>query len=143
MEESLNDAGRTQSESGVIAKFDVINETGELRADSGEMLRFGRSACVGFEPLVETRVQIQKSEPHPLGGFRATRLTLDPTDHGYDARIAERDVAFRSEDPSAESVAVALNLSSIVLLLGEAPPLSGSQAIRVFFRSSGSRRKVI
>jgi hypothetical protein len=98
---------------------------GTLETDQGVTLRFGSSACAGFEPVVGARVIVEAVGPHPLGGWRATHLTLDPSSVAdYDARVAEQDAArgVARTSPLEQATATTLTLGWIGVLLHQPPP---------------------
>jgi hypothetical protein len=60
-----------------IRSFVVMDSVGDLVTDDGVSVRFGASACKGFEPRVGMGVWLIGFGPHPLGkGYRATVLNL-------------------------------------------------------------------
>jgi hypothetical protein len=58
-----------------IDAFDVSDGLGTLRLETGETVRFGRSAC-SFEPEVGLEVIVETVEVGRLGNVRATRVVL-------------------------------------------------------------------
>ncbi len=112
-----------------IESFDSTDAVGTLLLPNGTSLRFGRSACRGFEPVPELEVTIAAAGPHPLGGYRATELTLESDSATYDALLAQRDAALGSVPLDRTQVietaaATAEVLGWIVVLLDKAPPAS-------------------
>ncbi|NOU32189.1 MAG: hypothetical protein HOO96_30155 [Polyangiaceae bacterium] len=116
-----------------VASYEVGDGVGLLQLDSGESIRFGRSSCRGFEPVVETRVVVTEVAPHPRGGLRAKSVSLDPNDTGYDLRLAERDAKLGQKKAgtlSAEAAAsTCRGLGWITVLLNEHVP-EGPQALQ-------------
>src|SRR5262245_53968363 len=47
-----------------IAEFNTLDEVGTLSLSNGASLRFGRSACQGFEPVVGSDVVVRAIAPH-------------------------------------------------------------------------------
>lgn len=64
------------AELAVVETWVPLDAVGTLRTSSGELLRFGASACRGFFPFVGMRVRYDDVEPHPLGGLRARTLRM-------------------------------------------------------------------
>lgn len=58
---------------GVVETYDASDALGSIRIDSGELLRFGRSAC-SSDPVVGNRVRVLTAEIGPLGRLRASRV---------------------------------------------------------------------
>ncbi|MGA9524092.1 MAG: hypothetical protein WBV82_21705 [Myxococcaceae bacterium] len=105
---------------------------GTLTLEDGATLRFGRSACRGFEPVVGAEVTVRALGAHPLGGWRALEIVLDAESSTYDDLLAARDAALGrkpSSDPVGEAAATCLGLGWIVVLLNEPPP-TGPDAFR-------------
>lgn len=59
-----------------IVTFEAVDGVGRLELKSGEMLRFGATACVGFIPTVGLECWLIETKPDPLGGARAKTLNL-------------------------------------------------------------------
>lgn len=120
---------RELPESATIAAFSFASATGFLAMADEQRLRFGSSACKGFEPVPGARVIVDAIGRHPLGGLRATSIRRDLTDRNYDTLLAERDAALGLPPrPSDErSAAMAAELAQIIVLLDE--PLSGPGAL--------------
>lgn len=112
--------------SASIETFAAADGLGTLSGAGLPPLKFGRSACGGFEPAPGLAVEVTEVAPHPLGGFRATRLRLVSDAASYDTALARRDAALGlKEKPlrgSAEAAAAARVLGWIIVLLDEAPP---------------------
>ncbi len=113
---------------GVIEAFDLANATGTVRLDDGTSLRFGRSACKGFEPVAGARVRVGDVGPHPLGGHRALDIDLDPNSEVYDALLAERDDAAGLAPTRADADASAAQLLGWITVLLREPIELGPQA---------------
>lgn len=84
---------------GVIASYNVADNVGSVRLDSGEQLRFGRSACQAFEPAEGVRVLVQATQPSSLGGERVQVMARDPSDGAYERKVAARDSAAEPPPP--------------------------------------------
>jgi hypothetical protein len=82
-----------EARGGKIETYNVADNVGAVRLGSGELLRFGRSACQGFEPAVGVQVLVQSAAPHPLGGERAQVMVRDPSDSNYEQHVAARNAA--------------------------------------------------
>jgi hypothetical protein len=122
-----------------VETYDAADGVGTLRLDSGESLRFGRSACPGFEPVVEARVVVTAVAPHPRGGLRAKSVSLDPTDTSYDRLLAQRDAKLGlrpNAGTSDEAVAACRALGWITVLMKEEIP-DGPQAMRAWLLQFG------
>jgi len=122
-----------------IASFELGDGVGKLDLDGGHTLRFGRSACRGFEPVAGVRVLVRELSPHPLGGFRATVLELDDSDGTYDARLAERDAAagLPSRETDAADAAGTVALLGWVTVLLDEPVPPGPMALRAWTARMG------
>lgn len=115
-----------------IASFDVTDAVGSLMLDAATRVRFGRSACHGFEPVVGAKVRVLAVEPSRFGP-RATHLELDPGDADYDRLLRERDekAGISADEKPEEAAAAARALGWITVLL-ERPVPRGPQAQRVW-----------
>ncbi len=118
--------------SATITSFDVTDAVGTLTVDAATTLRFGRSACHDFEPVVGAKVIVRGTEPSRFG-LRATRLELDPTDADYDGRLRERDAeaGIHPEEKPDQAAAAARALGWLTVLLDRPVP-QGPQAQRVW-----------
>lgn len=72
---------------------------GTLALENGATLRFGATACRGFMPAVGLAVTVTETGPHPLGGFRATAMSLATDDATYRERLAAQMDAMRPPAP--------------------------------------------
>lgn len=66
--------GLTLPARGTVTSFDQLDAVGKVSLEGGQELRFGRSACRGFEPVAGVHVELRAVAPHPRGGWRATEL---------------------------------------------------------------------
>lgn len=84
-------------EHGTITAWSLLDNVGRITLDSGEVLRFGGSGCVGFTPAQEHSVYVVAAEPHPLGGRRAklVNLTGAPTEDPVAAGLRRAEHAHR------------------------------------------------
>jgi hypothetical protein len=117
---------------GEIVSFDPSDGIGRIRQTSGVELRFGRSACRGFEPIASAKVVVRAIEAHPLGGWRATEVTLAGGEQArVDAMLDARDRAGAGEMPFGAAVATASSIGSITVLLRDVPEpgRSGAKAL--------------
>lgn len=73
---------------------------GTLALPDGATLRFGATACQGFMPAVGLAVTVTATGPHPLGGFRATAMSLATDDATYRERLAAQLDAMRPAAPA-------------------------------------------
>ncbi len=123
--------------SAQIASFDVTDAVGTLVLDASTRLRFGRSACHGFEPVVGAKVSVREVEPSRFGP-RATRLELDPDDADYDRLLRERDAkaGIHPEEQPEDAAAAARALAWITILLDRPVP-QGPQAQRAWVGEIG------
>jgi hypothetical protein len=78
-------------ECGIIESYNVADNIGEIRMVAGTLLRFGKTACKGFEPAMGVKVHVVAVGPHPRGGQRAESVVLDPGDTDYAKKVAVRD----------------------------------------------------
>ncbi len=124
-----------------IATFLVADAVGTLALESGEGLRFGRSACKGFEPVVGASVIVEEIASDPRG-WKARVVKLAPADANYDALLSARDaqqgLPSRTQPP-AQAAATARQLGIITVLLGEPLP-TGHQAVRTWAAARGFPR---
>lgn len=113
-----------------VVSYDVADAVGYLATDTGTRVRFGRSACHGFEPVIGAKVRVLAVESSRLGP-RATRLELDPGDTDYDRLLRERDAraGINPEESPAAAAAAARQLGWITVLLDRPVP-HGPQAQR-------------
>ncbi len=61
-----------------IETFDTLDRIGILRLETGQALRFGESACVGFTPTVGGRVYVTVTAEHGPGGTKAVKVHRSP-----------------------------------------------------------------
>ena len=87
-----------------ITTFSEADQVGRLRVASGEDLRFGRSACQGFIPVVGMEVFVTVVGDHPLGGRKALKVRPKSITE-QDVRNAEADQAARATAQAAEEAA--------------------------------------
>lgn len=118
--------------SAQVVSFDVTDAVGNLMIDATTRVRFGRSACHGFEPVVGAKVRILAIEPSRFGP-RATKVELEPGDLEYDRLLRERDsqAGIDPEEKLEEAAAAARILGWITVLL-ERPVPHGPQAQRLW-----------
>jgi predicted DNA-binding WGR domain protein len=85
---------------GVVVEWDAMDLVGRFRLDSGEVLKFGKSACRDFFPSVGQELVYEEVEDHPLGGRRARKLRLLPEEERRleAVRHARRPQKKHSED---------------------------------------------
>ena len=103
-------------EHGTITAWSLLANVGRITLDSGEVLRFGGSGCVGFTPALEQSIYVVAAEPHPMGGRRAklVNLTGAPTEDPVAAGLrraeqADRDAAeWRRKQAALQMVLQAL-----------------------------------
>ena len=80
-----------------VTSFDTLDAVGVLTLGSGERLRFGRTACVGFVPAAGLIVFVTVVAAHPLGGRRALRVRTEPSSEA-DVRTREALAASRTHE---------------------------------------------
>ncbi|MGE0788960.1 MAG: hypothetical protein AB7S26_25030 [Sandaracinaceae bacterium] len=124
-------------ERGTITELDA-DGVGRIACEDGSVLRFGQSACVGFDPIAGADVMVEAIGPHPLGGMRATRVTIAPDglerlDALHDRRATERGLGTPS---SHEANGAALAIGTITVLLRSAPE-PGTSGVRQLFERAG------
>lgn len=83
--------------SAEVMSFDPIDGVGKLQLASGEVVRFGRTACVDLTPTVGMQVFATALAPHPMGGRKATKLRAH----------AVTESALRAQKEEAEQAALA------------------------------------
>jgi hypothetical protein len=76
---------------GIIESYNVADNLGEIRLAGGALLRFGKTACNGFEPAIGVKVHVVSVGAHPRGGRRAESVIVDPEDTEYAKKVAARD----------------------------------------------------
>jgi len=115
-----------------VVKYDVTDAVGSLMVDANTRIRFGRSACRGFEPVVGAKVKITALAQGRFGP-RATAIELDPADADYDRLLRARDTlaGITAEEALEDAAAAARQLAWISVLL-ERPVPKGPQAQRVW-----------
>jgi hypothetical protein len=125
-----------------IATFVTVDAVGTVELAGGGRLRFGRSACKGFEPVVGAAVIVEEVGSDPRG-WKARRLTLDPADATYDARLSARDAqhGLASRTQPAEHAAAAARQLGIITLLLRAPLPSGHHQLRAWATAIGLPRE--
>jgi hypothetical protein len=124
-----------------IATFVIADAVGTLALESGEALRFGRSACKGFEPVVGASVIVEEVASDPRG-WKARVVKLATADASYDALLSARDaqqgLPSRTKAPTQAAV-TARQLGIITVLLREPLP-TGHQAMRAWATTCGFPR---
>lgn len=85
-----------EARGGKIESYSVADNVGAVRLSSGELLRFGRSACHGFDPAVGVQVLVQSAA---LGGERVQVMVRDPSDANYEQHVAARNAAAAPAPP--------------------------------------------
>ena len=124
-----------------IASFVVEDAVGRLDLAGGGSLRFGRSACTGFEPVVGAAVIVEELASD-VRGWKARTVTLDPEDTRYDALLAARDAERGLPGriaSAAEAAATARALGVVTVLLREPLP-SGTPALAEWAAARGFPR---
>lgn len=124
-----------------IEAFAIVDAVGTLVLEGGERLRFGRSACKGFEPVVGAAV-IVTEVASDARGHKAKSITLEAGDTRYDALLSARDAehGLPSRTLSADgAAATARMLATITVLLRDDLPL-GHQALRDWATARGLPR---
>ncbi len=121
-----------------ITTFVVADAVGRVALETGESLRFGHSACKGFEPVIGASVVVREIATDARGR-KARVLTLARTDTRYDALLAARDAGqgFPSltMDPE-QAIATARALGTVTVLLREPLP-AGHQALLAWAATCG------
>jgi len=114
-----------------IESYVLADAVGVLRLADGGEVRFGRSACKGFEPVGGASVILEELAPSARG-LRAKVVTLDPSDGDYDRLLGARDdqagLAPRARG-EVEAAATATQLALVTVLLKEPLP-EGTRALR-------------
>lgn len=130
-----------------IAAFAPADGVGNLALEDGTAMRFGRSACRGFEPVVDAKVVVNNVQPHPLGGLRATEIILDPESSDYDDLLAKRDADLGvTREPLSEVEQVAATCETIgwiAVFVNDPPPKQGPQAFQQWAERMGLPQKGI
>ncbi len=125
----------------IIETYEIADAVGSIKLANGEQIRFGRSACQGFEPVVGAAVVLEEVAPYPRG-WRAKAINLDASDDKYDALIAARDKAMGLPSRTmggAEAAATARQLAVITILL-KSPLPEGTLALRKWAAERGFPR---
>jgi hypothetical protein len=151
---SSNGSPPTLPAHGKIATYSVADAVGTLELEDGNTLRFGRSACKGFEPVVGASVIVEELAADRRR-LRARVVKLDPADPTYDALLDQRDaeqgLPSRAGDPGGgsefhplhsgpgEVVATARELGLVTILLRDDLP-SGHQAVAAWAAARGFPR---
>lgn len=124
-----------------IASCVVTDAVGVLALDGGEELRFGRSACKGFEPVEGARVVVDEVASTPRG-WRAKVVRLDAADERYDALLAARDARAGLPSPvtsTPNAAAAARQLGLLTVLLRDPLP-EGHAALAAWAKERGLPR---
>jgi hypothetical protein len=107
-----------------IQSYMLADGVGVLELAGGGTLRFGRSACAGFEPVVGAAVVVTQVVSDPRG-WKARAVSLDPAEEGYDALLAARDAEMgllpRTTD-LANAAETARRLGVLTILLRDPLP---------------------
>jgi hypothetical protein len=100
-----------------IVSFNVADGVGRLERD----MKFGRSSCRDFQPAPGLTVTVTALAPHPLGGERATHLTLVSTQQealeAVNAQLTAQGLEVQRVQTHADIVAEARWLASVILLM--------------------------
>jgi hypothetical protein len=115
---------------GVIVAYDLTDAVGRIALEEGHELRFGRSACRGFEPVTGLHVVVEDAAPHPRGGFRAARVVAESVNEA-DRLLEERDAAacgVHFQHDAATMVATANEIGLLTLTFGD--PLGDRTSLR-------------
>jgi hypothetical protein len=123
---------------GTITVWSALDGVGRIQLASGEVLRFGGSAC-SFPPAVGLAVLVHGVEPHRLGGNRATGVTLaSPGD--ADLVLDERD-PLPGITPTDAGLAEFVELTDEVGLLGVVvrEPIRSRPALRRWLERGGGQ----
>lgn len=121
-----------------IATYVVVDAVGMLQLATGEQIRFGRSACKGFEPVVGAAVIVEEAISDARG-WKAKTITLDRASAEYDGLLAARDSeqGFPSNIMEvAQAVATARQLATITVLM-RSPIPTGMLALQQWSEDLG------
>jgi hypothetical protein len=124
-----------------IESYVLADAVGILELPDGRRVRFGRTACKGFEPVVGSEVVLEEVVGDARG-WKAKFVTLDPSDQNYDSRLNARNEQLGLPPrvrATAVAVATARQLGVITVLLKEALP-EGTQALQRWAASLGLQR---
>ncbi len=120
-----------------IATLDNLDGVGTLELEDGSTLRFGVSACRGFEPVVGAHVVVVEAGARPYGGVRATKVELaDGAQAEHDALLAARDRELGVEPEHEAPVGAAMMLGTVTVLFDQ-PIENDRTALRAFFEAVG------
>src|SRR5262245_28234769 len=100
-----------------IATFVIADDVGTLELAGGGRLRFGRSACKGFVPVVGAAVIVDEVASDARG-WKARSVSLDSTDTRYDELLSARDAELglpSRRRPAAEAAVAASKLGVITV----------------------------
>lgn len=126
---------------GVIATYIVVDAVGMLHLRTGEQIRFGRSACKGFEPVVGAAVVVEEAAADARG-WKAKTINLDRAIEGYDGLLAARDSeqGFASKTMDVpQAAATARQLATITVLM-RSPIPTGPLALKRWSEAAGIPR---
>jgi hypothetical protein len=127
---------------GLLGRITALDSdgVGRIALEDGRELRFGRSGCKGFEPVLNARVLVAALGPHPMGGERATEVHKAPGSDGELDVLQEAQavaLGLMKTDPHARTVEAmrdALTIGKVTALLAQASP-SERSAQRAFVAS--------
>lgn len=91
-------------QNATLTQFSLVDGVGRARLDDGTELRIGISALGKIQPIVGTKLHVLGVAPHPLGGFKVSRVELS---EGVDAKSKEAFAAaaiharFAADPPNA------------------------------------------
>lgn len=124
-----------------IATFNVVDAVGSLALEGGGQLRFGRSACKGFEPVVGASVTVVEVASDTRG-WKARFVTLDPVDASYDSLLSARDTQYGlpSHIKTPEKAAAAARHLGIVTVLLREPLPTDHQMLLTWASAHGFPR---
>jgi hypothetical protein len=124
---------------GVVTDWDVTDGVGRVELVDGTRLRFGRACCIQFEPVAGVEVMVEAVEPHPLGGWRASRIvatSVDQVDELLEARDAGRGVRGSLHLEPEEALALAEEMGLLSIEISE--PVGSRVRLRSVFARSGA-----
>lgn len=117
---------------GRITSIDIVDGVGSITLTSGGEVRFGATACKGFEPVVGVAVQIEEVAPGPRG-LRAKVIRLDDREGAYDTLLAARNKQHglgSGRMSNEEAVATCRQLAVATVLLRDPLPTSHAELKR-------------
>ncbi|MCU0690435.1 MAG: hypothetical protein MUF54_03450 [Polyangiaceae bacterium] len=110
---------------GVVDAYDLADAVGTISLDNGQKLRFGRSACVAFEPVEGIHVVVDSAGTGVRPGLRALRVRavdVHEVDRLLEARDTSAGVKSTSTLPPQDAWAAARSMGLVTFAFNQHLP---------------------